>query len=202
MDQHDITDNHRRLLDLEPGDNPEWLSYDHNRETVYAIADRVSEFMGEGMSEDEALLCAYADRLAEIENRAAVVKAQADKIIGRQKAMKGALERCFENAVRRRASERMPPKRKTLDTLFGTFRFRSKAQQLKWEDAAAIRWAEENAPRLVVMTPTISDRAEFLREVEACIVGDEKKKLPEGFEWDGGGESFSVTVKAKGGEDE
>ena len=155
--------------------------------------------MGEGMSEDEALLCAYADHLGEIERRIAVVKAQSAKIIGRENTMLAALQRCFENAVKRRAAERMPPKRKTLDTLFGTFRFRSKSKRLKWEEGRDIAWAEENAPRLVAMTPTIIDRAEFLREVEASIGEGEP---PEGFEWDGGGESFSVTVKATKGIDD
>lgn len=196
IDRTAVTDAHRRLMGLAPGDNPEWLAFDANRETIYAIADRVSELMGEGMGEDEALLSAYAERCGDAQGRRDRIKAMAARLVAAEDAIEKSLKVCFEPEVERRARAAMPRGKKTLHCLFGTFRFRKTPRAAQWNsDDAAIAWAERNAPKLVELNPRIADKKALQREVEAWA-GAHDGALPEGFEWWGGVESFSVSAKA------
>ena len=84
-------------------------------------------------------------------------------------------------------------RRKTLHTLQGTLRFRHVPARLSIEDTAALRYAADNLPALVVTRQEL-DRAAYLDEAKRRL--EETGELMEGIERLPEREAFTVSFAA------
>ncbi len=139
----------------------------------------------------------YLRKLANLEAERQRVKKQAERLVAALDTEAESLKRVYAGELEHWAREELKRKvnrRKTLHTLQGTLRFRHVPARLSiGEDTAALRFATESLPALVITKQEL-DRAAYLDEAKRRL--EETGELMEGIERVPERETFTVSFAA------
>ena len=139
----------------------------------------------------------YLRKLANLEAERQRVKRQAERLVAALDTEAESLKRGYAGELEHWAREELKRKgsrRKTLDTLQGTLRFRHVPARLSLEENGnALRYAADNLPALVVTRREL-DRAAYLDEAKRLL--EETGELMEGIERIPERETFTVSFAA------
>ncbi len=156
--------------------------------------DTIEERREEFHITSEAAALWYLRKLANLEAETRRVKCQAERLVASLNSEAESLKRVYQGELEHWVREELAKKgnrRKTLHTLQGTLRFRHVPARLSIEeDTAALRFAADNLPALVVTRQEL-DRAAYLDEAKRRL--EETGELMEGIERVPEREAFTVS---------
>ena len=159
--------------------------------------DTIEENREEFHITSEAAALWYLRKLANLEAETRRVKCQAERLIASLNSEAESLKRVYQGELEHWAREELSKKgnrRKTLHTLQGTLRFRHVPARLSIEeDTAALRYANESLPALVITRQEL-DRAAYLDEAKRRL--EETGELLAGVERIPERETFTVFFAA------
>ena len=149
---------------------------------------------GEGFHiTNEAGALWYLRRLANLEAEARRIRQQAERMITALESEAEGLKRVYQGELEnwtRQELAKQGNRRRTLHTLQGTLRFRHVPSRLAIDEPAALRYAAESLPALVVTRQEL-DRAAYLEEAKRRL--EETGELMEGIDITPEKESFTVS---------